>query len=266
MTQKKSNKKQVFMSIVALILIIIVGAGVTYSWIEEGKNYSVQTNKAIQIEKDNKIDTLSYGSVITLDPDSSNSKLNILKYDETSNQYQDLFFSPVYSIDGRRFIFPVTDSEGKVSSYRNATTNDIGTKYISFDYDVKAVKNCIVAFNKAPTITAAKNGNSDIDTSAFRIMISDGNSNPIVFSTADTAQVTNVRTDIYGSNSTLTTKTFENYIYNQTTNNKLFEFSENNERNIKVSVWVDAGANPAQLAALQGCNITVDIELIVVKR
>ena len=64
--------------------------------------------------------------------------------------------------------------------------------------------------------------------------------------------------------STLTTETFDNYIYNQTTNNKLFEYSKNAEGNIRVVIWVDAAAPTEQLEALEGCDIKIDMGLTVV--
>lgn len=262
MKQKKSNSNQILMSIVALVLVVIVGTCVTYSWIEEGKTYSVHSNKAIEVKTDDKTDTLSYAGVITLDPDSENSTLSLLDYDETSNLYQSLVFSPVYSADGKGFSFPVTDSEGRISSRRASTTNDIGTKFIKFDFDVKAAKQCIVSFKEKPTITATKAGVGSVDTSAFRILVSFAGYMNHIFSTADTKQTTTVY-NIWGGTSTLEAKPFDAYVYDQTTNSKLFEFYPGNNVNVIVSVWLDAGASPEQLAALEGCDIKFNMDLTI---
>ena len=264
MIKEGTNKIQIFMSIVALILVVLIGIGLTYSWIEEGKTYSVYENKGIKVGTEEKVDILSYGGVITLDPGLENANINMVEYDKTSNQYQDLVFSPVYSLDAKSFVFPVTDSEGKISSYRNSTTNDIGTKFIKLKFSIKTKKRCFLAFNERPFITATKNGNSDIDTSAFRIMITDEATN-YVFSNADTPQTTQVITSIYGGVSTLTTKTFEDYVYDPTTNHRLFAYEAETPKQITISVWLDAGASAEQLAAIEGCDIKINMNLITVE-
>ena len=264
MIKEGTNKIQIFMSIVALILVVLIGIGLTYSWIEEGKTYSVYENKGIKVGTEEKVDILSYGGVITLDPGLENANINMVEYDKTSNQYQDLVFSPVYSLDAKSFVFPVTDSEGKISSYRNSTTNDIGTKFIKLKFSIKTKKRCFLAFNERPFITATKNGNSDIDTSAFRIMITDEATN-YVFSNADTPQTTQVITSIYGGVSTLTTKTFEDYVYDPTTNHRLFAYEAETPKEITISVWLDAGASAEQLAAIEGCDIKINMNLITVE-
>jgi len=86
-----------------------------------------------------------------------------------------------------------------------------------------------------------------------------------VFSTADTPQTTQVRTNIYGVVSTLTTETFEDYVYDQTTNHRLFTYEGNTEKEITVSVWIDAGASAEQLAAIEGCDIKINMNLLTVE-
>lgn len=260
MIQNKTSKKQMIMSIVALILIFLIGVGVTYSWIEGGTTYSMQTEKTGDVKTNDVADSLSYRGPVTLNPNSSNPELSLLDYDKNTNQQQTLFFSPVYSSNGQTFTFPVPDSEGAVSSYRSATTNDIGTKFINFDFDVKATKKCYLAFSKAPTITATKSGSTIADTSAFRIMISNGTTSHF-FSTASSNQTTTVVTNTSGSTATLTAKPFANYINTSDKSNKLFEYDKNAEGNIEVSIWLDAGADSAKL---QGCSVSIDIQLIVV--
>ena len=263
MIRKNSYSSQIFMSIVALVLILMVGVGVTYSWIEEGKNASVKTDKSLEVKTKGRRDTLSYGGTITLDPDSSNPTLSIFEHDELSNLYQDLVFCPVYSLDGNKYIFSENNSIGQISAFRYSTTNDIGTKFIKFDFDVIAAKKCILAFSEKPTITATKNGNSDIDTTAFKIMISYGSTSHI-FTTADRAVETTVATELNWPTSQLKAKPFDDYVYNQTTTNKLFDYDQNEQGNISVAVWVDAGATTEQVAAIQGCDVSINMELIAV--
>lgn len=263
MKNRKSNIRQICMSIVALLVIMVVGAGVAYSWIEGGTTYTMETDSPV-----------SAGAVpwnaelegtVTLDP-STSSTIYLLDYDTTTSQYLDISFSPVSSLDGKSFFVPSQyASNGTVSGYREANTNDIGTKFVQFDFDIKTAKKCYLAFNVAPSITVKKSGVTvtNADTSPFRIMVSNGTKS-YIFSTSDAVQSNAAVTNVSGTTSTLTTDLITPYLNNaETTKNRLFSYNANETDNIQVAVWLDSNAPASKISPLLGSNVTIDLQLIV---
>ncbi len=259
MNSKISNIRQIMLSSVALLMILLVAVGFTYCWIEGGTTYSVATENPDDVKTGTVPDSVKYAGGVILDPTADINTIDLSDYDETSHNYTDLYFSPVSSKDGKNFFFPVAyDSTGKAIAYRASNTNDIGTKLISYDFSVKATKKCYLAFNTMPTITATQSGTAVADTSAFRVMISNGATSHI-FSTATTAQTTTVVTSTAGATSTLTTKLFSDYL-NGSNKSHLFDYEQGGTGTITVSVWLDSGSD---YSGLVGCDISIDMELIV---
>lgn len=265
MHYRKVNKVKLLLMLVALLASFAIIIGVTFSWIEGGATYTIQSDDENEpIKTDTVPENVTYSGKITLNPSTSSGIIELINYDENTNQYQDLVFSPVNSADGENFLFPVSNNDGTTAFYRKATVNDIGTKYINYDFEIAgATKKCYIAFDGEPSITA-KIGNTNIDTSAFRIMIKcgEGEDDKYIFTTAGTNKTTTVATGTGSTVQTLTAVPFTNYLNNPTTKaNKLFTYDKGATGNIEVSVWLDDGSDTS---ALQGCEITIDLNLIVV--
>lgn len=264
MLSKKSNKIRILLSVTALLVILAVGVGITYSWIEGGNSFSMLTEENSPLKTDILPTSVSYKGTVNLDPVGSTT-LNLTDYDETSSQYKSLCFSPASSADGKNFFFPdAYGADGKPASYRNANTNDIGTKFISFNFNVKATAKCFLAFNGKPTISVERGGVPVADASAFRIMISDGTeSGTHIFSTASTVQESEAVTNVNGAKTTLTTETFDNYLLDANSDPKhsLYSFAKNGTGNIAVAVWLDEAASAS--SDLFGCDVEIDISLVV---
>ncbi|MGN0504284.1 MAG: InlB B-repeat-containing protein [Ruminococcus sp.] len=273
---KKSSLKQIILSSAALLLILVLGLGITYSWIEGGTTYTMQSENDT-IKTAAVPDSAKYHDTIYIDPNDE-ATLDISVLDETTTSA--LTFSPVSSKDGENFYFPVKDSEGQVVTYRRANTNDIGTKFIAFDFPIEARKNCYLAFAETPTITIRNSSGaviSNADTSPFRIMLSSNNidSQTIthVFSGDGTEQTTQAVTALNSVGVTtkedFTTKKLSDYVYNESDSAKrLFTFQTTaqnlNKGDINISVWLDSGADAELLEALKGCTATVNMKLKVV--
>lgn len=272
---KKSSLKQIILSSAALLLILVLGLGITYSWIEGGTTHTMQSEND-KVKTAAVPDSSKYHDTIYIDPNDE-ATLDISVLDETTTSA--LTFSPVSSKDGENFYFPVKDSEGQVVTYRRANTNDIGTKFIAFDFPIEARKNCYLAFAEMPTITIRNSSGtviSNADTSPFRIMLSSNNidSQTIthVFAGDGTEQTTQAVTALSGvgvpTEGTLTTKILSDYVYSESeSKNRLFTFqtAQNlNKGDINISVWLDSGADAASLEALKGCTATVNMKLKVV--
>lgn len=261
MKRKNSSKNRIFLSVTALLLILLVGVGFTYSWIEGGTTYSILTENSEDV-KTGDIPNTVISTDLKINPEGT-STINLGQFDKTSNDSQTLTFSEVSSVDGENFYFPTAfDSSGSPTAYRKSNTNDIGTKFINFDLDAEISQKCYLAFNGAPTFTLTKNGQTIADASAFRIMIKSGTEKKIL-TTATETQTSNVVTDVNGTTATLTAEPVNNYTYNVNHSKKLFKYEEGDAPNIEVSVWLDGETANSEL--LRGSEVTVDMNLIAVQ-
>lgn len=272
MNSKQSNKKQILLSVLALLVILLVGAGITYSWIEGGTTYTILTENNGDVKTGANPYTGTGNEVFTkiiLNPDSNPGTISLIDFDPNSKSVtsdtdskdeQNLFFSPVLTSNGSDFFFPTSfNDNNEAVSFRKATTNDIGTKFINFKFDIEATKKCYLALNGEPEIGVSKGGVDISDTSAFRIMLKSGDER-VILTTASSAQQTSVVTDEDGTAGTLTAQPFDNYLYNVDGTGKLFEYDKNDSDEMEVSVWLDGETASNDLI---GSDVEVKMDLIV---
>lgn len=259
MRYKKNNKPKLLLAIAALLVLFSVAIGVTYSWIEGGTTYFMETEDEQDI-KLGKFDE-TYAGTIKLDPSEGN--IALIDYDKTVGDYQDLYFTPVSSADGKNFFFPEKfNADGQPLSYSAATTNDIGTKFVNFSVDVEASKRCYLAFNGTPKIVVTKGGKEVTDTSAFRFMISSKAKATSHFFSTDTTGSVNGVTSVAGATSEFTLEKFTDYQNDSTTTKiRLFQYEMNEKDTLTISVWLDCLAE--NYSELCGCDVNIDAELIV---
>ncbi len=272
MHSKNNKTMRILMAFAALLLIFSIGISTTYSWIEGGTTYSIQTeheddvkSAVLEDDFDNKIMHLS--------ATSSLGQQDLLQWDRTTgtpanseqigaNEYiysvpdaRGIVFSPVSSVNGETFFLPTAYGEdGKPVKYREATTNDIGTKYINFDFDVKADEKCYLAFSGAPTA-----GSFTENKKAFRIMVTDGITRHI-FSGDGTVISSNAVKSIDSSGKptmeAVATELASEYQKINTTLNRLFSFESGDSRNIEVSIWLESElATEARYGDVAGINV-----------
>lgn len=257
--KKLSENKHIILSISALFLILLVAAGITFSWIEGGSSFVIKSDDTNHTLKTGKLKDNNHYDGLLLDPDT-NATLDLLKFDKNTGDAQDLIFTQAYSYDGENFYFPADEND---HNPRIATTNDKGTKFINFSFKSKAVKDCYLAFdNENPlTITATKGGET-IDTSAFRVMIKCGDDKKIL-TTAYSQQESTIY-DNDGNEHTLTAEPASTYNYiNGRDTTALSEYTKNQEKNIEVSVWLDAQKAPAELL---GGHAEIEMQIKVAVR
>lgn len=256
--KKLSENKHIILSISALFLILLVAAGITFSWIEGGSSFVIKSDDTNHTLKTGKLNDNNHYDGLLLDPDT-NAELDLLKFDKNTGDAQDLIFTQAYSYDGENFYFPADEND---HNPRIATTNDKGTKFINFSFKSKAVKDCYLSFdNENPlTITATKGGET-IDTSAFRVMIKCGDDKKIL-TTASLQQESTIY-DNDGNEHTLTAEPASTYNYNGNDTTALSEYTKDQEKNIEVSVWLDAQNAPA---ALLGGNAEIKMNIKVAVR
>lgn len=272
MHSEKSKIAKIVLSVTALLLISVVAIGITFSWIEGGTTLSIRTKEVGDVFTS---DVPQVGGTITLDPDTT-TEINLINYDETAKYYKtlggdfkDVYFSPASSINGKDFIFPIgTNADGN-AIFRKGTTNDIGTKYISFEFDVKAADKCYLAFTEAPKFTIKKDNTTvTFDDSAFRCYFSvqEGSSEPAFKMFSTSAASRQYLSDVSGTTGPYNNFTlFSRYVNKEdTTNRKLCTFEKDATKKIKVVIWLDYF--DAQLDAnsnIFGGEVNIDLKLTV---
>jgi hypothetical protein len=125
--KKKIGRRNVTLSIVALILILLTFVSVSYSWIEEVSNVEITTNNDSQ-QSPLHISNSSIMSDIEMENQSTpNTAVNLKDYFyEGGNMH----LSGCYS-DGENFKFPVSGSTSTSATYRDGTKDDANTNYLS---------------------------------------------------------------------------------------------------------------------------------------
>lgn len=257
MKTKSTDKKSMLLSISALFLILIVAAGITFSWIEGGSSFEIQSDDTNQQLKTGKLgDKYKYFDGLVINPDSTDT-LDLMSLDKNTGDAQELVFAQAFSPNGEDFYFPKDENDHEP---RAATPNDKGTKYINFSFNTVATKACYLAFDadNPLTITATKNGKLISDTSAFRVMIKCGNVSKIL-TTGDTQQLSTVY-DSDGNTYTLDAKPASDYVYDGNATNTLATYLANEEKKMTVSIWLDAENASAELL---GGGVEIDFQIKV---
>lgn len=255
MHSSKNNINKIFLSLLALLLLLSVAIGVTYSWIEGGITYTISGNVKTIASK-----TTTYGAV-NATPLNKGTDLDLAKFDYVTNK--DLFhFTPV-SGDGNNFFFDIGSGQ-----YRQADTNDVGTKFIKYDFDFTPDRNCYLYFTEAPAITLTKgvDFNPDgVDTSDFIFMIKCGD-DAKYFSTASVDRKINYIIDTNGTTKEITINPIKNYVFDKDNNDLegVLSFSENTPSNIEVAIWLDDSVSDNTLAQLSGCEIKFNLKMKLV--
>lgn len=269
MNSKKSNIFRILLSVVALLVILSVGVGVAFAWIEGGDRYSLYTENinlegpALPSTANNKFTT----GTITLNPKKTTS-INLDDIYDNITVADSIMFTPMSS-DGTNFYLPQAyDESGTPTYFREATTNDRGTKYIDFDFKVKTTTQCYIAFGADPVITVKKGNStsSTADTSALRFMITDKKSGNKIFSTSDTA-ITKGKVSQGGDSivETLTVNPISQYTNSaENKERRLYTYTSTEATTeFRMSIWLDCFGSAASLEALSGSTVEISLNLVV---
>ncbi|MBR2108822.1 MAG: hypothetical protein IJ932_02590 [Ruminococcus sp.] len=182
------GKKNLLLTIVALVLVMLMVVGVSYSWIEQISNVEMtfgDKNHApmlISTEKLNKPaeSKIHNGTAQTID---------LSKYFYESGN---MHLSSCYS-DGKTFYFPKRKSQPssgysyEIPNYRLGTKDDANVNYISVTFKLRNTENYEQAywFDKNSTFFASKsNASSTLDKLIRMSMTVDGSTS--IFSASDT--------------------------------------------------------------------------------
>lgn len=263
------NRKRIGLSLVALILIMLMTIGITYSWIDDVKQIEIKTeaggndtplktgvdiNAKVNVTKKN--NTINLGDLIK-DPDIKlNNGEGDLKYDDnggtknydtnTINQKKGYFYesgdmhlSGCYS-DGEHFYFAKSNG-----NYREGNKDDENVNYISFTVQVSSPDAATdFWFQSVPKITKAGSSTA-LDYARFAINV-DGDNH--VYSKTGSANTCN--STLTGTTSLNGVRKTSSYTYNHDDNttedygknsNVLFSIKEGSTSTVTFKIWLENG-------------------------
>lgn len=214
--------KTIVLSVVALIQIMLLITGTTFSWVE--------TISSLALTGGGKIDN-PVKTVANIGSGSGYDKA--LDLDAYFKKAGNVHLSTCSSADGQNFYFPIV---GDNNNYRQSTVNDRNVNYIS--YNLKVVnkeKNKSEDF-KFGNIPSIKIGNEVVTDNRVRIAITvDGATK--IFSNKDDTENVVAATD--GKLSKTTVNAFDKYT-NSDKNVTLpvFSIPANSSKEVKISLWL----------------------------
>lgn len=214
--------KTIVLSVVALIQIMLLITGTTFSWVE--------TISSLALTGGGKIDN-PVKTVANIGSGSGYDKA--LDLDAYFKKAGNVHLSTCSSADGQNFYFPIV---GDNNNYRQSTVNDRNVNYIG--YNLKVVnkeknKSKDFKFGKIPSI---KIGNEAVTDNRVRIAITvDGVTK--IFSNKDDTENVVAATD--GMLSKTTVNAFDKYT-NSDKNVTLpvFSIPANSSKEVKISLWL----------------------------
>lgn len=214
--------KTIVLSVVALIQMMLLITGTTFSWVE--------TISSLALTGGGKIDN----PVMTVANIGSGSGYDkALDLDAYFKKAGNVHLSTCSSADGQNFYFPIV---GDNNNYRQSTVNDRNVNYIG--YNLKVVnkeknKSEDFKFGKIPSI---KIGNEAVTDNRVRIAITvDGVTR--IFSNKDATE--NVVAATNGTPSETTVNAFDKYTNSdEKVTLPVFSIPANSSKEVKISLWL----------------------------
>lgn len=214
--------KTIVLSVVALIQIMLLITGTTFSWVETISSLALTGGGII----DNPVKT-----VANIGSGSGYDKA--LDLDAYFKKAGNVHLSTCSSADGQNFFFPIV---GDNNNYRQSTVNDRNVNYIG--YNLKVVnkeKNKSKDF-KFGNIPSIKIGKDVVTDNRVRIAITvDGVTK--IFSNKDDTENVVAATD--GTHSETTVNAFDKYTNsNDKVTLPVFSIPANSSKEVKISLWL----------------------------
>ena len=217
--------KTIVLSVVALIQIMLLITGTTFSWVE--------TISSLALTGGGKIDK----PVMTVANIGSGSDYdNALDLDAYFKKAGNVHLSTCSSADGQNFYFPIV---GDNNNYRQSTVNDRNVNYIGYNLKVVNKENKSKDF-KFGNIPSIKIGNEAVTDNRVRIAITvdDGATNVTkIFSNKDDTENVVAATD--GKLSETTVNAFDKYTNSdEKVTLPVFSIPANSSKEVKISLWL----------------------------
>lgn len=228
--KKLIGKKNLIMSAIALLLIAVMVAGVSYSWTEGGNKGNVHGNDIV----------ISTGSSLTMRQDGKVTNSIIIPagtLEETS------------SADGRNFFFPLVSNKKNTTSdmiFREGIPADENKRYVSVDFELQAGDKPTPVYLGAGTIIQCKN-NAVLNALRMSFNLNDG-SDPIVFKpnqmpgvheAVTYSPITAITGAGAATTGTTATKAYGDFYYRGKNSLPLFDLEPNETLNITLTLWLE---------------------------
>lgn len=214
--------KSVVLSVVALIQIMLLITGTTFSWVETISSLALTGGGII----DNPVKTVAnIGSGTGYD--------KALDLDAYFKKAGNVHLSTCSSADGQNFYFPIV---GDNNNYRQSTVNDRNVNYIGYNLKVVNKEENKSEDFKFGNIPSIKIGNKEVDNNRVRIAITvDGVTK--IFSNKDDTENVVAATD--GKLSKTTVNAFDKYTNSdEKVTLPVFSIPANSSKEVKISLWL----------------------------
>ena len=253
---KQNNKRtSIMMSVIALLLILVLAAGITFSWVEGTNRGEVETGKLV----------INSGSNLVMRQDGGVVNNIIIP---ARNLQQ------VSSSDGRNFFVPMeynTSTSTASMKFRHGTPADANNKYVIVDFQLQAGETETPVYLGAGTIV--KCDNQDV-ADALRISFStnDGAASKVF----KPSQMPGVQegitylpiTSITDAGVPTTTSTpslsYGDYYYKGegTNSTPIFDLQSGEVKDISIAIWLE-GTETVNAYASQDLEIYIDFTTTV---
>jgi len=251
---KKLNidKKQIIMSVAALLLVLVMGVSFTYSWIEGG-NKAYVDGDVIQISADSSLTMIQAGK--------NTSSIIIPTCD----------LQEVSSADGKNFFFPTADNTSSDTSsmtFREGTMGDVNSKYISLDFDLIAGDTATDVYLGAGTIIQCDDKNV---TNALRMAFftNDGSILKVFKPTQmpgvdmSYSPITSI-TEVGTSTTTETsTEAYGDYYFKGTDSTPVFQLEKGETQKLTLAIWLEGTEFEGNTIADTDISIYIDFTTTV---
>lgn len=220
--------KTIVLSVVALIQIMLLITGTTFSWVETISSLALTGGGKI----DNPVMTVAnIGSGTGYD--------NALDLDAYFKKAGNVHLATCSSADGQNFYFPIVGDSNNSNNYRQSTVNDRNVNYIGYNLKVvnKENKSKDFKFGNIPSIQI---GDKAVTDNRVRIAITvvDGATNVTkIFSNKGDTE--NVVADTDGTLSETKVNAFDEYTNSdKNVTSPVFSIPANSSKEVKVSLWL----------------------------
>lgn len=214
--------KTIVLSVVALIQIMLLITGTTFSWVETISSLALTGGGII----DNPVKTVA-------NIGSGSGYNETLDLDGYFKKAGNVHLSTCSSADGQNFYFPIV---GDNNNYRQSTVNDRNVNYIGYNLKVVNKEENKSEDFKFGNIPSIKIGNKEVDNNRVRIAITvDGVTK--IFSNKDDTENVVAATD--GKLSKTTVNAFDKYTNSdEKVTSPVFSIPANSSKEVKISLWL----------------------------
>ncbi len=249
---KKGRKFNTILSVIALILVVAVGAVTTYSWIDQSTNMNLHMNEGNIKDSPENYDTY-YHSINVGKDEGNESFISLNKFADLADG---ITLSQLSSKDGENFFYHKSGT-----SYKQLDANDKAVSYIAFDLDINSTCSETTKFFFDEEILRFVYGDDDSKVAnslrmSVKVTPASGTASTTIFS--QKGGTYNPVTSTTGATTTVTTKAFSSCLSEA---NPIFTLTGNKKANVKISIWLEGTDNSDSTFISNNNNLNVNFQI-----